>query len=207
MDMLQDFEIKLREVLKNHDKPRPFVCNGNPLDCQIFIVGFNAATEMNASFWDFWSSDSGFNKPEWLKTYTSERAAKPLKPGKTRRNKISATRQRIEWITESAFPAKCLETNLYSKATVAAKDLKKNQQDTSAFTFLLQSIRPKVVFLHGADTRKDFGEMLKQAIPEDQPVEMDVFGAPTIVIAERHLSRGWSREKAESFGKELLTYL
>lgn len=115
MEPLHHFEDELRTLLIDFERPRPFVCEGNPLDCDIFIVGFNAATEMKANFWDFWSTEVGFNKQRWLDEYRKERAVKPLAPGKTRRNKISATRQRIEWMVSATSPHRCLETNLYAK--------------------------------------------------------------------------------------------
>lgn len=47
---LTEFEYNLREKLKNYERPRPLICDGNPLDSEIFIVGINAATEMNKGF-------------------------------------------------------------------------------------------------------------------------------------------------------------
>lgn len=204
--MLHDFETKLRDLLNNQEKPRPFVCDGNPLECQIFIVGFNAATEMDASFWDFWSPERGFDKSAWMEAYIKERAEK-TSTEKKRRTKISATRLRIEWMTEIFGLVHCLETNLYSKATKRAKDLRNEDKDCSVFTFLLKKIQPKVIFLHGAPTRKDFGSMFNITIEKDQMVEISLFGNETKVIAKQHLSLGWSKEKSIDFGKELLILL
>ena len=52
---------------------RPFVCDGSPLDCRVFLVGINPATEMSGNFWDFWDDDSGFNKEKWRERYDEER--------------------------------------------------------------------------------------------------------------------------------------
>ena len=76
---LSDFENNLREILKKYSKPRPLICEGNPLECEIFIVGINSATEMNTSFWNFWSKSSGFKKTEWLESYILERTTETLK--------------------------------------------------------------------------------------------------------------------------------
>ena len=65
--MLSTFYENLKSRLVAIENPRPFICNGNPLECEIFIVGFNAATEMQAKFDEFWSNVDGFNKSEWLK--------------------------------------------------------------------------------------------------------------------------------------------
>ena len=68
---LNQFEKELKEIMNKYEKPRPFVCEGNPLESEIFIVGVNAATEMKASFWDFWIEGKGFNKEE-CKSYLQE---------------------------------------------------------------------------------------------------------------------------------------
>ena len=74
-------EIELFEKLKSYPDPRPFVCDGNPLECNIFIVGINPATEMEVKFEEFWNKE-GFNKQKWLEAYKIERVKAPLKNGK-----------------------------------------------------------------------------------------------------------------------------
>lgn len=189
--------------LEGHYKPRPFVCDGNPLSCEVFIVGFNAATEMDASFWGFWNKKEGFDKSKWFDQYVQERMDKPLKPGKTRRNKVSSTRQRIGWISEAARPAKCLETNLYTRATPEAKDLNVNDMDSSIFEFLLAEIKPKVIFSHGKDARQHLQLLTGMVIPENQVVEVLLFGEKTKIFSTSHLSRGWSRLKSIELGAKL----
>jgi hypothetical protein len=39
---------------------RPFLCDGNPYDCEAFIVGINPASSV--SFWSFWNDETGFDK-------------------------------------------------------------------------------------------------------------------------------------------------
>jgi hypothetical protein len=75
---------------------RPFVCDGSPLDCEVFIVGFNPATPMSLGFWEFWRRGRGFDKVSWLDAYIKDRQTRPLKPGKTRRNPISKQSTRLE---------------------------------------------------------------------------------------------------------------
>ena len=53
MNDLLEFKIKLFDKLKSYPDPRPFVCDGNPLDCNIFIVGINPATKMEMNFENF----------------------------------------------------------------------------------------------------------------------------------------------------------
>ena len=203
--MMKEFENKLKLILRYQYKPRPFVCSGNPYHCKIFIVGFNAATEMEAEFWDFWSTHDGFNKEKWLETYISERAAKTLKPGKTRRNKISATRQRIEWLVASSAPIQCLETNIYSKATPTKQELSNHEMDSSVFEFLLKEIKPQILFSHGVDARKHIELLSNSEIAENEITEVIIFNTKTKILSMPHLSRGWSKEKTKGIGQYLKT--
>jgi hypothetical protein len=200
----QEFESKLKGLMGDRNL-RPFVCEGSPLDCQIFIVGYNPATEMSQSFWSFWSSETGFNKQAWFEAYKKERALKPLTPGKTRRNSLSNTRQRIEWIVEAAQPIKCLETNLYGKATEEAKALSKSEQDSSIFEFLIQEVRPKVMFLHGVNTSRKVEDLTNCKIEPgmDNVTEVSIYSWQTRVIADSHLSYGWSQDNARKLGEKL----
>lgn len=72
---------------------RPFVRDGSPFACEVFIVGLNAAFAMKAGFWDFWQVGVGFNKPKWFEAYKFERMSRLLKPGRTRSRAISNSRR------------------------------------------------------------------------------------------------------------------
>ncbi|WP_010522066.1 hypothetical protein [Aquimarina agarivorans] len=200
---LLEFENNLRERLKKYDKSRPLICEGNPLDCEIFIVGINAATEMKSDFWSFWSKENGFKKAEWLESYILERKLKPLKPNKTRRNKFSNTRQRIEWIIDSVKPIKTLETNLFVKATPTADKLKSEDRESSVFEYLLESIKPKILFLHGNEVIEYFEKLYGIKIVKDKIEIFDILEVKTNILAMNHLSRGWSKQKSIELGKRL----
>jgi hypothetical protein len=200
---LTEFEENLREKLKNYEKPRPFVCEGNPLNCEIFIVGINSATEMNKDFWSFWSGEKGFNKSEWFESYILERKLKPLKPNKTRRNKLSSTRQRIEWIIESANPIKTLETNLFVKATPTADELTNEDRESSVFEFLLKTIKPKIIFIHGNEVIEYFQKLYGIKIGKNKIEKFEILGTKTNLLAMNHLSRGWSKQKSIELGEQL----
>ena len=169
------------------------------------LVARRMLNEMEAEFWDFWSTSNGFDKGKWLETYISERAAKPLKPGKTRRNRISATRQRIEWIVTSAAPINCLETNIYSKATPTKQELSNHEMDSSVFEFLLKEIKPEILFSHGVDARKHIELLSNSQVEEDNIIEVTIFETKTKILSMPHLSRGWSKEKTRSIGEYLKT--
>lgn len=152
MITLEKFESDLKDLIKNPTIQRPFVCEGSPLKCQVFIVGFNPATSMEADFWQFWDSNNGYNKATWLETYIEERKNRPLPEGKKRRTSISKTRRVIEKILQSTSPIHCLETNIYDTPTPKASDLK--EKDTCTFLFLLNTIKPKIIVAHGVDAVK-----------------------------------------------------
>ncbi len=183
-EALVDFS---REMVSLIDKPtdlRPFVCDGSPLECDTFIVGTNPASEMSDDFWHFWSDSHGFDKRAWFNKYKEERMNRPLKPGKKRRNEISNTRRVIEWVIEEACPTKCLETNIYAKATEEALDLQERNRITAPFDYLLERITPKLVVAHG----KDAAEHLHA-----QNLKCELMCVP-------HFARGWSEKKARELG-------
>ena len=184
---LAEFEQNLREKLKSYEKPRPLICEGNPLNCEIFIVGINAATVMNKDFWSFWSKENGYNKAEWFESYILERKTKPLKPNKTRRNKLSSTRQRIEWIIESANPIKTLETNLFVKATPTANELTNEDKESSVFEFLLDTIKPKIIFIHGNEAIEYFQNLYGINIVKDKVEQFEILGIKTNLSSFKRL--------------------
>jgi hypothetical protein len=129
VDLIQ-FDRELRELAGGGDL-RPFVCDGSPLACRIFIVGTNPATEV--PFWPYWDTVGGFRKGEWLQGYEDAR----VRNGKRRR---SPTRRVLEQIVEAALPVRCLETNIYSKASRRAADLGAGHRVTRVFSFLLSAV-------------------------------------------------------------------
>jgi hypothetical protein len=200
---LFEFENNLREKLRAYDKPRPFICDGNPLDCDVFIVGINAATEMQKDFWDFWTQNIGFDKAQWIQNYILERKLKPLKPNKTRRNKLSNTRQRIEWITESLKPIKTLETNLFVKATPTANELKSGDRKSGIFEYLLETIKPKIIFIHGNEVLEYFEKLYDIKITKNKIEKFNILETETNILAMNHLSRGWGKDKSVDLGVKL----
>lgn len=204
--MIERFSRDLKQLLFQFDKTRPFVCDGNPLDCQIFIVGINPATEMKNGFLNFWSDNNGFDKKSWLDQYITERLNQPSKSGRKRRA-YSNTRTRIEWLCSALDPDKVLETNIYSKPTQTVDELLAEDRNIKLFNFLVTTIKPKILFLHGKDTRKAIENMLPVNLDENKFVECQFSDAPIKVTAMKHLSRGWSKEKVKNFAHRLRTEL
>jgi hypothetical protein len=182
---LDEFERELAALIGRPTDLRPFVCDGSPLDCTVFLVGFNPATSMDADFWEFWRSDRGYDKLSWFRQYLAERAAKPLTPGKKFRPAISPTRRNIDAFVEGAGAARVLETNVYAKASDDMKSLDLTSRETAPFRFLLATVQPKVIVVHG--------KLAVEAI--------DKFDVPSRVIAaDNHFSRKTSRDTARALG-------
>ncbi|BDC39188.1 hypothetical protein [Paraburkholderia terrae] len=184
MDQLGEFERNLESLIGRPTSLRPFVCNGSPFDCEIFVVGLNPASSMKASFWDFWRPGVGFDKRAWFEAYKAERMSRPLKPGHTRRNPVSNSRRVIEWINASLGSARALETNIYPAATEEFRDLEQCQRFTAPFDFLLDTIKPAVIIVHGIDAVSHISQK----------------GLSVPIIAVSHFSRGWSQRAATDLG-------
>ncbi|GAA1434392.1 hypothetical protein GCM10009616_28690 [Microlunatus lacustris] len=188
---LKQFETRLEELIGRLSALRPFVCEGSPLTCRVFIVGINPATSMTRDFWDFWRPAVGFDKGAWSDAYRREREAQPLKPDRIRRQAISPTRQRLDLVAEGAKPVRCLETNLFSTPTSAASELSAASRSTAAFDFLLETIKLSLIVAYGVDAASYFAE-------RDLTQE---------VWTEKHFSRGWSLQEARELGQRIRSHL
>ncbi len=202
MNDLLEFKIKLFEKLKLYPDPRPFVCDGNPLDCNIFIVGINPATKMEMNFENFWNED-GFDKQKWIEAYKNERASTPLKIGKKKRLLVSPTRRSIDHIVKHVTSGKILETNLYTKQTANASLLEETDKKTEIFEFLINEIKPKIVVLHGKSVKDFFRKNYDDRISDDDFTEINITNFRTLAYSTKHLSRRWSFEKLEELGKRI----
>ncbi|MDH4560645.1 MULTISPECIES: hypothetical protein [unclassified Pseudomonas] len=187
MSDLAEFEAGLTRLIGRPSRLRPFICDGSPLTCQVILVGANPATEMEEDFWSFWRPGIGFNKAAWMDAYLKERQTRPLKPGKTRRNPISNTRRVLEWVTLSAAPYRCLETNTYATATSTLGELALADRDSDPFEFLLNTIQPQLIVAHGRDAEA----CLKGLSLNAEVIYVD------------HFARGWSEVKARALGEQI----
>jgi hypothetical protein len=184
---LETFEKELLTLVGKPTDLRPFVCDGSPLQCEAFIVGFNPATTIEEDFWQFWRPGYGFDKAAWFATYLKERQCRHIEKPKTRRNAVSNTRRVIEWVVEDASPIRCLETNIYSSPTEQADSLESKQRVTAIFDFLLATISPLVIITHGADAAKHIHGK----------------GTHARILTVSHFSRGWSQVAARSLGRQI----
>ncbi|WP_167620213.1 hypothetical protein [Paracoccus ravus] len=157
------------------------------MECEVFLVGYNPATDIGADFWSFWT-DRGYDKKAWQLAYERHRASRPLKPGRTRRQTVSATRRMIQRVVDaSGLPV--LETNIFS---TASDDVASSHDDNlRPFQFLLRTIQPRLIVAHGDDAQGALRSI-------DHTGE---------VWTERHFSRGFSYERADELGQKIRSFI
>jgi hypothetical protein len=156
MFSLPEFRANLTKMMASEVDCRPFVCDGSPYDCPIFIVGFNPRTTTREPFWKFWDDSTGFKKEEWVHYYKLERSQQSSKSGK-RNRAVSPTRANIDQIVFGASPVKILEANVYTKPTHSQGVFPESSKKSDALEFLLFEIKPRLILLHGEKAR-EFGE-------------------------------------------------
>lgn len=174
---LQTFETHLRQLIGDPTPLRPFVCEGSPLECEIFLVGIEPATELKKEFWDFWKPGHGFDREAWLTTYLQERHAAGKRP-------VSPTRRNMDQFLAGAEGAKVLETNVF--AGPRPRYRKDGSEIRAPFRFLLQAIQPKVIFVHGGPAKKEIAA-LNLTIP---------------TIEANHLRYQTTKEMAREYGQQ-----
>ena len=149
---LREFRELLQSVMDAPDL-RPFVCDGSPLKAKIFIVGFNPATSMDQPFWNYWSDDTGFDKQQFMRDYLVKRELKSPR----------GVRGRIEQIVSQLPRGAAVETNICSKPTETAAELRRDQRTTRVFRLLLETIKPKIVYVHSDEPIEYFEDLTGQS--------------------------------------------
>jgi len=133
---MSDFAEQLAGIIGKPSTQRPFVCDGFPSNCPVWIVGYNAATT-GGDWWRFWYSEYGFDLASWRGDYDAERKKRGKGP--------SATRLRIDRF-KAAIP-NILETNIF--ATPSTNMANMSASSTEAFDLLLATFSPKTIIAHG----------------------------------------------------------
>jgi 5-methylcytosine-specific restriction endonuclease McrA len=135
---ITDLDHRLRDATRSDPRARPFVCDGSPLDCQVFIVGFNPASDV--PFWPFWKPPYGFAKREWEAQYLETKGS------------YSPTRLRINRLVNALGSSiRCLETNMHSYASPDAASLPAAHRSTDVLQLLFDATSPKVAIFHGKE--------------------------------------------------------
>ena len=188
---LVDFDRALRT--KVSADARPFLCEGNPFDCRVFLVGLNPKT--HTDFWQFWDTTYGCSKSRWLEAYVEKE------------KKLSRTRTHIEHLLKAMAPVKCLETNLFDAWSQRLADLPKDQRSTSVFDFLLDQIQPDVVFAHGRPVVSHLEELIGAELRLNELQDVVLKGKPVAIYPRHHLSFQISHEACRSIGVLLKQYV
>jgi hypothetical protein len=186
---LQRFDQKLRELTEEAPLARPFLCEGLPSGCKVFLVGINPGK--SSGFWPHWNAVTGCNKRGWLDHYLAEHG------------RYSPTRARIERLFKALAPLPCLETNIFQFPSRRESDLAASERDTRVFDFLLESVRPRVVFVHGRSAVKHLAQLTHTNLPHGQFTTVTYREVAFDAIAGHHLSYRWSYAKVDELGQVL----
>jgi hypothetical protein len=181
------FDRKLRAA--SASAGRPFLCEGSPFGCEIFLVGINPGTD--TPFWPFWSVANGCDKPSWLKTYLD------------RHGRLGPTRERIERLFKAARPTRVLETNIFHRASKREAALPRTHQTTTVFDFLLKTLHPRVMFVHGGSAIKHLERLTNCSLPLSEFTTVQYQGYKFDVIAGHHLAYQWSYLAVNQLGYAL----
>ena len=151
---------------------RPFTCFGSPLDCELFIVGLNSATQLEKPFFErYWDDNYGFDRDLFESDYDKKRSKSGVRP-------------RIEQFVEGAAPIRVLETNIYSVPTKKATDLRQEDKNPAIFEYIFRAIQPKAVFVHGREPVDYFITLTgTDSICGQSPIRTDVLGVNTAILA------------------------
>lgn len=190
---LAEFECQIRSRMGNA-RGWPFLCNGSPFDCEIFLVGINPATDV--SIWPHWSIETGVDREAWLEAYRNGRS------------KLTPTRIRIELlikaITDTAIgKPRVLETNIFHQYSQRLRDLRKDQRTTDVFDFLIETLRPKIVFVHGRPAIRHIERLVSAQLIRGAFTTVTFNHATFDVCAHHHLTYQCSYEKIDGVGKAL----
>ena len=171
---LSEFREQLTALMVERTE-RPFVCDGSPLQTQVFVVGLNPATTLREDYWSFWSDSTGFDRGNFDRKYGDVRPKK------------SGNRPRIEAITRAFPKGLCLETNIHSSPTKSGPMLKANQKRTAVFEYLTSVLLPKALFIHGAPTCHYFAKLNSEieGLPDDTPKHTMLWDRDVIVMLRR----------------------
>ena len=115
---------------------RPFICNGFPEDCDIFIIGNNPAKRVQANWWDYWNEETGFDMEGYNRVYGDP----------------SRTSKYIERFGENGLTY--LKTNVFSSE---GSDKISNKEVIKVL--LCNTPNLKGIFAHGVPAKNFFDEL------------------------------------------------
>lgn len=132
---MKQFSARLRELVGNTQEMRPLLCEGNPLECTVAVVGINPAT--TTPFWPFWSDDQGMDRVSWIAAYKAQHS-----------NKLNRSRAALERFLPQ-LAAQVIELNAYAKQSARLAELQSEHRTTNVFEFVLCAVKPRLVICAG----------------------------------------------------------
>jgi hypothetical protein len=178
-----EFNRRLQELI-DFDADRPFMCAGDPLIAELFIVGLNPGTP--TPFQPYWDGKV-FDKAGWLEDYRG------------RHGNLKKTRRLLERLITQLDGVAYLETNLYPYPTSEFKQVPVERAKTDVVDFLVATIRPRVMFVMGDSTIEHVCKRAgRSSLPKDESFTAINWGVVRIdVMADNHFAvrkRHWSDE-------------
>lgn len=197
----EQFEINITRLTEppNGQFPRPWMTElSDPLVANVFVVGMNQAKGYDTSQLSHKRHvDALFNRRgESCRNVYDELTG--FSPSPTRRNT-----DRLCKILASEGITLVLETNVVCYSTPMSKDLPLPEhrggivRGSEIFWFLLHSVKPKVLIVHGAATQKTLGTLLGASLPappaENGDPQPTIVGAMTIFIIPSLAPPKWNQ--------------
>ncbi len=178
-----------RELRALAGEGRPFLCQGSPFGCTVFLVGINPATD--TPFWPYWSLDRGCDKDGWLQAY------------RDKHGRLRPTRERIERLCNAMSPTRALEANVFHLPSDREADLTEDRRSTVVFDYLLRALQPRVMFVHGRSAIEHLERLTHNTFKRGEFTPAQYLGLRFDVIAGHHLSYQWSYAAVEQLGLRL----
>lgn len=175
---MNTFSLELRALIATAPDMRPFLCTGNPLTCNVAVVGINPAA--TTPFWPFWTDDKGMDRAAWIDAYQA------LHSGH-----LSRSRAALERFVPQVS-ARVIELNAHAKQSKRLADLRGEHRTTEVLAFMLGVVQPAIVLCAGTSALKAVRNL---SLPWEP-----------IVIEARHFIY-WGREYERALAEEVNSFL
>lgn len=184
---LTDFDTLIRKTVLKFPGGRPLLCDGNPLECDILLVGINPST--SSDFIKYWDREVGFNKSAWLGDYLATNG------------KLKPTRKRIEIFESVVKPLKVVETNVYSSPSDREAELKETERNSEFFEQIIDILKPKLVLCYGKTANLAVEALF--GVPVVKGKFLSDPGLSFDIRYENHFAYQWSFESVKRLGQEV----
>lgn len=121
----------------------------------------------------------------------------------SRHGKFGPTRRNIDLFTESLYPVRCIELNLYDRFSPRAAGLSSDLKRTNVLDYMLEAVRPRLVLVHGDDPAEYLSQLFRVGLVKDRfipvkyrGIELEVFQAKSHFMK---VSKDYVRQLASIF--------